>query len=82
MQEWEKVYTECVKLKLPNVDGNQLIKDFIYTVKSISPGWLEYWKNNIQNYKWEKKKLPTFFKLVKIYWNTRRTELALKGENL
>ena len=32
MQEWEKVYTECVELKLPEVDGNRSIKDFIFAV--------------------------------------------------
>ena len=82
MQEWEKVYTECVELKLSDVDGNWLIKDFIYAVESVSPGWLEYWKNNIQNCEWEKKKLPTFFKLVVIYQNTCCIELTLKGKLL
>ena len=42
MQEWEKVYMEYMELKLPDVDGDQLIKDFIYTVKSVLLGWLEY----------------------------------------
>ena len=48
LQEWEKVYTECVELKLPKIKGNWLVKDFAYTVKSISPSWLEYWKNKFQ----------------------------------
>ena len=61
------MYTEYMELKLPKVDGNQLIKDFIFTVESILLGWLEYWKNKLQNRKWGKKKLPTFFKLVEIY---------------
>ena len=38
MQEWEKVYTEYIELKLPKVDGNRLIKDFIFTIKSVSLG--------------------------------------------
>jgi len=29
---------------------------------------------------WKKEKLPGFFKLVKIYRNHRRTELAQKGK--
>ena len=42
MQEWEKVYTECVELKLPDINGDWLIKDFIYTVESVSLGWLKF----------------------------------------
>ena len=38
MQEWEKVYTEYIKLKLPKVDSNRLIKDFIFIIKSILLG--------------------------------------------
>ena len=38
MQEWEKVYTKYIKLKLLKVDSNQLIKDFIFTIKSVSLG--------------------------------------------
>ena len=29
------MYTEYIKLNLLKVDSNQLIKDFIYTVKSV-----------------------------------------------
>jgi hypothetical protein len=36
IQEWEKVYTECVELKLPEIKGNQSVRDFVYAVKSIS----------------------------------------------
>ena len=67
MQEWEKVYIKYIKLKLPKVNSNRSIKNFIFTIKSISLGWLEYWKNKLQNYKQGKKKLSTVFKLVKIY---------------
>ena len=48
LQEWEKVYTECVEQKLPKIEGNWSVKDFVYAVKSVSPSWLEYWKNEFQ----------------------------------
>ena len=67
MQEWEKVYTKCKELKLPKVDGNCLVKDFVYIVELITPSWLEYWKNELNKREWEKKTLSTFFELVKIY---------------
>ena len=80
MQEWEKVYTECVELKLPEVDGNRSLKDFLYAVESVSTSWSEYWKNKLQNRESGGKELPTFFDLVERYRNHRRTELAQKGK--
>ena len=80
MQEWEKVYMEYAELSLPKVDGNRSVKDFIYTVDSVSLSWLEYWKSEFQTREWEKRKLPTFFEIVEIYQNIRRTELAQKGK--
>ena len=82
MQEWEKVYTKCVKLKLLKVDGNQSLKNFLYAVKSILISWLEYQKNKLQNYKLGGKKLPTFFNLVERYQNHYHTKLIQKGKTL
>ena len=76
MQEWEKVYTECKELKLPEVDGDRSVKDFAYAVELITLSWSEYWKNEPDKREWEKKTLPTFFKLVEIYQNYRYRELA------
>ena len=42
LQEWEKVYTKCVELKLSKIKGNWLVKDFAYAVELILPSWLEY----------------------------------------
>src|SRR6266576_3248663 len=81
VQEWEKVYTECVELGLPEVEGNRSVRDFVYAVESTSPSWSEYWKNEFQRLDWKKKTLPSFFEITEIYRNHRRTELAQKGKN-
>jgi hypothetical protein len=75
------VYTKCKELDLPKVDSDRPVKDFAYAVESITLSWLEYWKNQFKRLKWKKKTLPTFFELVEIYRNHRRTELAQKGKN-
>ena len=80
LQEWEKVYTECVELKLPEIEGNRSVRDFAYAVESISPSWSEYWKNEFQRLDWKKEELPSFFELSELYRNHRRTELAQKGK--
>ena len=36
LQEWERLYTECKELKLPEVDGSRSVTDFAYAVKSIT----------------------------------------------
>jgi len=38
------MYIKCIKLGLPKVDNNYLVKDFIYTVKLIILSWLKYKK--------------------------------------
>ena len=70
------MYTKYKELKLPEVDSSYLVTDFVYIVKLITLSWLEYWKNELNKREWEKKILPTFFKLVKIYRNHCCTELA------
>ena len=75
------MYTEYKELKLPEVDGSHSVTDFAYAVELITPSWSEYWKNELDKREWEKKTLPTFFKLVKIYRNHRRRELTQKGNN-
>jgi len=72
LQEWEKVYTECKELSLPEVDGDRSVEDFVYAVEPITPSWSEYWKNGFQRLKWKKERLPSLFELVEMHRNYRR----------
>jgi hypothetical protein len=45
------VYTEYKELKLPDMDGDCLVRDFMYIVKLITLSWLEYWKNKFKRLK-------------------------------
>jgi len=76
LQQWERIYTECRVLELPEVDGDRSVKDFIFAVQSTTPSWSDYWKNEMQRLKWRKEALPTFFDLVEIYRNHYRTNKA------
>ena len=67
LQKWKKVYIECKEQALPKIDGNYLVTDFAYAVESITPVWSDFWKNQCEMLKWEKKTFPTFFELVEIY---------------
>jgi len=61
------VYTKYKELGLPKINSDHLVRDFVYVVNLITPSWSEYWKNQLERIKWKKEKLPSFFKLVKIY---------------
>ena len=36
LHEWERVYKDCRKVNLPEVDGDRPVKDFVYAVESVS----------------------------------------------
>jgi hypothetical protein len=61
------VYTEYKELKLPDMDSDCLVRDFVYIVELIILSWLEYWKNEFKRLEWKNEKLLSFFELVKIY---------------
>ncbi|OCL01418.1 hypothetical protein AOQ84DRAFT_383769 [Glonium stellatum] len=81
LQEWEKIYTECKALALPEVDGDRSVKDFVYAVDSASPGWSNYWKNELLKLEWKKERLPSFFDLIELYRNNRRMEDSQKARS-
>ena len=81
LREWEKVYNDCKKVKLPKVDGDRPVKDFVYAVESVSSGWSEYWKNELQNLERKKESLPTLRVIIEVYRNHRRLDSAQKARN-
>ena len=81
LREWEKVYNDCKKVKLPEVDGDRPVKDFVYAVESVSSGWSEYWKNELQNLERKKEPLPTLRDIIEVYRNYRRLDSAYKARS-
>ena len=67
LQQWEKIYTKCKVLGLPEVDSDHSVKDFVFAMQLVTPNWSDYWKNEMQKIEWRKETLPTFFDLVEIY---------------
>jgi hypothetical protein len=53
LQDWEKTYDDCRRLKLPNTDGSRPARDFIYAVDNIEPGFISYWRNRLHESKIE-----------------------------
>lgn len=53
LQEWEKTYDDCKRLKLPDTEGNRAVRDFIYAVDDIAEGFTNYWRNRLLESKLE-----------------------------
>jgi hypothetical protein len=47
LQNWEKVYHECNKINLPDVQGICGVRDFLRAVITITPEFSTYWINDI-----------------------------------
>jgi hypothetical protein len=69
LHEWEKIYTECKKLKLLDVDKNQLLFDFLNTILSIAPDFTSIWRISIQKKQNSGKKIPDLYKIIKLFCN-------------
>ena len=39
LQEWEKTYNKCKKINLPDVQGNQAVRDFLIAIELVLPNW-------------------------------------------
>jgi hypothetical protein len=47
VQNWEKVYHECNKIKFPDVQGICPVRDILRAVATIIPEFSTYWINDI-----------------------------------
>jgi len=72
LQEWEKVYTECKELNLPDVDDNRSLFDFLNAISTISPEFANVWIVNIQEREDAGTPLPDLYKIIELYRNNQR----------
>ena len=50
------MYIKCIELGLLKVDGNYLVKDFIYIIELIILSWSEYKKKKFKGLNRKRKK--------------------------
>jgi hypothetical protein len=79
LREWEKVYTECKLLDLPDVSRNRSLFDFLNAIASISPGFSDAWMMRVQEKQDAGETLPDLYKIVELFRNNRRLVNAQKG---
>ena len=79
LQQWEKTYSQCVELKLPEVDKDRPLYDFLNTISSVSPEFTGYWIHDLQAKRKSGQKSVTFFELIEYFRESHRLSMAQKG---
>src|SRR5271170_1633720 len=79
LQQWEKTYKECKQLKLPDVQDDRPLYDFLNAISGIAPEFANVWTINIQMKLDSGDALPDLYKIVELFRNNRRLSNAQKG---
>jgi len=69
---WEKVYHECHKINLPDVQQGRAVRDFLSAVSSITPEFAAIWSAETRKAHKEARTLPNLFEVVEEYRDYRR----------
>ena len=72
LHTWEKVYHECTKINLPDVQNGRAVRDFLRAVSTITPEFSIYWINDILKMQETGQNPPDLFRMVEYYRNHRR----------
>jgi hypothetical protein len=80
LRNWEKVYHECTKIDLPEVQGTRAVRDFLRAVSTIIPEFSTYWVNDIA--KTGGQDGPDLYRMVELFRDHRRHLAVEKGHVL
>jgi len=79
LRDWEKVYHQCTKINLPDVQGTRAIRDFLRAVSTIIPEFSTYWINDIA--KTGAQAGPDLYRMVELFRDHRR-HLAIEKDHV
>ena len=69
LQSWEQTYMECKDLKLPIVEDNLPLYDFLHAVSELTPEFSSVWTVNLETMEEENKSLPNIFHIISLFWD-------------
>jgi hypothetical protein len=78
LQEWERVYTECKELNLPDVDKDRSLFDFLHAISKVAPEFASVWRVSLQKKRQKGKDLPDLYNLVELFRDDMRLANAQK----
>ena len=76
LQQWEKTYKECKQLRLPDVEDDRPLYDFLNAISGIAPEFANVWTINIQMKLDSGDALPDLYKIVELFRNNIRLSNA------
>lgn len=47
LNEWDKIYDDCARLRIAEVQGKRAQRDFLLSVEPIEPGFSNHWRNRL-----------------------------------
>ena len=80
LQSWEQTYTECKDLKLPIVEDNLPLYDFLHAVSELAPEFSSVWTVNLETMEAENKTLPDIFRIIGLFRDHQCLANARKGK--
>ena len=80
LQSWEQTYTECKELKLPIVEDNLPLYDFLYAASDIASEFTAVWTVNLQAMEEESKQLPDIFRIISLFRDHQRLANVRKSK--
>jgi hypothetical protein len=72
LQSWERIYHECLKAKLPDVQSGRATRDFLRAISKTAPEFAIFWRNEIAKKEKKKKTTPTLNEIIEEFRDHRR----------
>jgi hypothetical protein len=79
LRDWEKAYTDCKKLSLPDVENDRSLFDFLNAIVGVAPEFAQAWRIDIQKSQSKNEALPSLYNMIEYFRNDRRLLNAQKG---
>jgi len=79
LQQWEKAYTDCKDLNLPEVDEDRAVYDFLNAISDLASSFSSNWIIELQRQADIGQNTVDLYKIVEFYRNYRRLSNAQKG---
>ena len=80
LQSWEQTYTECKDLKLPVIEDNMPLYDFLQAVSDVAPDFSSVWTINLEQMESDNKSLPDIYWIISLFRDHQRLANARKGK--
>jgi hypothetical protein len=79
LRNWEKIYHQCTKINLPEVQSTRAVRDFLRAVSTIIPEFSTYWVNDMA--KAGGQDAPDLYRMVELFRDHRR-HLAVEKDHV